>query len=179
MKSFFGGVKKLSENSDENSDESTDVNNETHEDSSTSDRDEQANNESSESSTEMSHDEESTDADTDELNEDNSSTDIIEQITIPEPIDGPRYSIGIDLGTTHCVLSYVDISDPDADEIVQQVLDIPQLTAPGVIEDKAQLPSFLYQAHEAEISDGETALPWAAEPEYLVGEIARNWRGWT
>ena len=170
MKSFFSGVKKLSENSDENSD----VNNETPEDSSTSDRDEQANNESSESSTEMSHDEESTDADTDELNEDNSTSDIIEQTTIPEPIDGPRYSIGIDLGTTHCVLSYVDISDPDADEIVQQVLDIPQLTAPGVIEDKAQLPSFLYQAHEAEISDGETALPWTAKPEYLVGEIARN-----
>ena len=170
MKSFFSGVKKLSENSDENSD----VNNETPEDSSTSDRDEQANNESSESSTEMSHDEESTDADTDELNEDNSTSNIIEQITIPEPIDGPRYSIGIDLGTTHCVLSYVDISDPDADEIVQQVLDIPQLTAPGVIEDKAQLPSFLYQAHEAEISDGETALPWTAKPEYLVGEIARN-----
>ncbi len=89
-------------------------------------------------------------------------------------IDGPHYSIGIDLGTTHCVLSYVDISDPDADEIIQEVLSIPQLTAPGVIEEKDQLASFLYQAHEAEINDGETTLPWTNEPDYLVGEIARN-----
>ena len=88
--------------------------------------------------------------------------------------NGKHYSIGIDLGTTHCVLSYADISDPDADEIVQEVLQIPQLTSPGVIEDKAQLPSFLYQAHEAEINAGETALPWTAKPDYLVGEIARN-----
>ncbi|WP_428353897.1 Hsp70 family protein [Methyloprofundus sp.] len=87
---------------------------------------------------------------------------------------GAHYSIGIDLGTTHCVLSYADISDPDADEIFQQVLQIPQLTAPGVIEEKDQLPSFLYQAHEAEINEGETALPWTAKPDYLVGEIARN-----
>ncbi len=98
----------------------------------------------------------------------------IEQPSTPDPIDGPRYSIGIDLGTTHCVLSYVDISDPDADEIIQHVLDIPQLSSPGVIEDLAQLPSFLYMAHEAEINDNETALPWTAKPDYLVGEIARN-----
>lgn len=87
---------------------------------------------------------------------------------------GTHYSIGIDLGTTHCVLSYVDISDPDADEVIQEVLQIPQLTAPGEIEDKAQLPSFIYQAHEAEINEGETALPWTAKPDFLVGEIARN-----
>ncbi|MBE0470686.1 MAG: Hsp70 family protein [Methyloprofundus sp.] len=85
-----------------------------------------------------------------------------------------HYSIGIDLGTTHCVLSYVDITDLDADERVHQVLQIPQLTAPGTIEDKAQLPSFLYQAHEAEINAGDTALPWTPKPDYLVGEIARN-----
>ncbi|GFO71118.1 hypothetical protein BJAS_P0370 [Bathymodiolus japonicus methanotrophic gill symbiont] len=91
-----------------------------------------------------------------------------------QPDNGKHYSIGIDLGTTHCVLSYADITDPDADEIFQEVLQIPQLTAPGVIEDKAQLPSFLYQAHEAEINEGETALPWIEKPDYLVGEIARN-----
>ena len=94
--------------------------------------------------------------------------------TEEQTANAKHYSIGIDLGTTHCVLSYADISDPDADEIVQEVLQIPQLTSPGVIEDKAQLPSFLYQAHEAEINEGETALPWTAKPDYLVGEIARN-----
>lgn len=98
----------------------------------------------------------------------------VQSQTIEQATYGKHYSIGIDLGTTHCVLSYADISDPDADVITQEVLQIPQLTAPGVIEDMAQLPSFLYLAHEAEINAGETTLPWTEKPEYLVGEIARN-----
>jgi len=85
-----------------------------------------------------------------------------------------KFSIGIDLGTTHSVLSYVDISDLDNDEVMQKVLQIPQLTAPGVIEDKAQLPSFLYQAHHAELAEGESVLPWTNQPKHLVGEIARH-----
>jgi molecular chaperone DnaK (HSP70) len=87
---------------------------------------------------------------------------------------GPRFSVGIDLGTTHCVLSYAELGNLETDEFSQQVMDIPQLTAPGAVEEKSQLPSFLYQAHSAELAEGSTALPWAAEPDYLVGEIARN-----
>ncbi len=87
--------------------------------------------------------------------------------------EGKKYSVGIDLGTTHCVLSYVELND-DMDEITQQVMMIPQLTSPGVVEDKKQLPSFLYLAHEAEIAEGSTTLPWTAKPDHLVGEIARN-----
>ncbi len=169
MKGFFSGVKKVSETKEENTDNNTD----NQEELSTPSWDNQENNEPPEPNTDTSHDEQSADEKIDALNEGNDD-DVIDPPAIPEAIDGARYSIGIDLGTTHCVLSYVDISDPDADEIVQQVLDIPQLTAPGVIEDKAQLPSFLYQAHEAEIGEGEKALPWTAEPEYLIGEIARN-----
>jgi molecular chaperone DnaK (HSP70) len=85
-----------------------------------------------------------------------------------------KFSIGIDLGTTHSVLSYVDISEPDNDEIIQKVLQIPQLIAPGIIEEKAQLPSFLYQAHPSELADGEVVLPWTHQPQFLVGEIARH-----
>jgi len=85
-----------------------------------------------------------------------------------------KFSIGIDLGTTHSVLSYVDISDLENDEVIQKVLQIPQLTTPGVIEDKAQLPSFLYQAHDAELAEGENVLPWTNQPKHLVGEIARH-----
>ncbi len=186
MKSLFSGMNKLSENKDKEDNEQKSSsffgskNNDT--DSSedtpaTPSLDTQADDVSSDS--ELSSSETDT-ADSDNSVDDDSNndgdTDVIEQptTTIPEPIDGPRYSIGIDLGTTHCVLSYVDISDPEADEVVQQVLDIPQLTAPGVIEDMPQLPSFLYQAHEAEINAGETVLPWTANPEFLVGEIARN-----
>ncbi len=87
--------------------------------------------------------------------------------------EGVRFSVGIDLGTTHCVLSYADLSK-DEDDIQQQVMAIPQLTSPGVIENKKQLPSFLYLAHDAEIAEGSTALPWREKAEYLVGDIARN-----
>ncbi len=90
-----------------------------------------------------------------------------------DEIQEKHYSVGIDLGTTHCVLSYVDLTK-DEDEITQEVMAVPQLTSPGVVEDKKQLPSFLYLAHEAEIADGSSSLPWTATPEHLVGDIARN-----
>ncbi len=87
---------------------------------------------------------------------------------------GSRYSVGIDLGTTHCVLSYLDLHS-DQDQPVQlNVFAIPQLTAPGLIEEKSQLASFIYLAHGAEIAEGAAALPWTSQPEHLVGEIARN-----
>ncbi|MDD1615741.1 MAG: molecular chaperone DnaK [Methylococcaceae bacterium NSP1-2] len=85
-----------------------------------------------------------------------------------------RFFVGIDLGTTHCVLSYAEASDDEDAEFSQQVMAIPQLTSLGMVEDKNQLPSFLYQAHEAEIAEGSTALPWTSKPEHLVGEVARN-----
>ncbi|MGR8929449.1 MAG: Hsp70 family protein [Gammaproteobacteria bacterium] len=84
-----------------------------------------------------------------------------------------RYSVGIDLGTTHCVLSYVDL-DQSEDAVAITVMTVPQLTSPGSIEDKAQLASFTYLPHDAEIAEGATTLPWAAKPAHLVGEIARN-----
>ena len=81
-----------------------------------------------------------------------------------------RYSIGIDLGTTHCVLSYLDLAaaaENPSKEAEVSVLAIPQLSQPGVIEEKQQLPSFIYRAHEAELNLGELALPWNAEPSAL------------
>ncbi len=92
--------------------------------------------------------------------------------------DKSRYSIGIDLGTTHCVLSYLDLQMADeaakADTIKQEVLHIPQLTAPGSIDEQLQLPSFIYQFHESEIASDDLALPWNGTPGQLVGELARN-----
>ena len=85
-----------------------------------------------------------------------------------------KYSVGIDLGTTHCVLSYADFTNVDNDDFSQQVMPIPQLTAPGTVEDSFQLPSFIYQAHKQELAKGTAVLPWTNKPKYLVGEIARN-----
>ena len=73
----------------------------------------------------------------------------------------PRYAIGIDLGTTHSALSYVDLQASDGEKVVDAVLPIPQLTAPGTIEALPLLPSFLYLPHPDELPAGERALPWS------------------
>ncbi len=112
--------------------------------------------------------------DTEEIPSDANNTETAETTAPKTEGDRPRYSVGIDLGTTHCVLSYVDVVATTDDEIAQQVMPIPQLTSPGVVEDQVQLPSFLYQAHESELAEGSTSLPWNAKPEFIVGEIARN-----
>ncbi|WP_295994291.1 Hsp70 family protein [Rugamonas sp.] len=89
----------------------------------------------------------------------------------------PRYAIGIDLGTTHSALSYVDLSASDGEKTAHGVLAIPQLTAPGTVEDLALLPSFLYLPHADELAPGELSLPWpqsAAEQTAVAGEMARS-----
>ena len=83
----------------------------------------------------------------------------------------PKFSVGIDLGTTHCVLSFIDTTNEDARV---EVMPIPQLTAPGTVETRSQLGSFLYQPHEHEMNAGSRVLPWSSEPKALVGAIARN-----
>ena len=84
-----------------------------------------------------------------------------------------RYSIGIDLGTTHCALSYVDLHASDGENTVYGVLDIPQLTGPGTVEGGALLPSFLYLPHESELAEGDLNLPWSSTQSFAVGEFAR------
>ncbi|WP_250502908.1 MULTISPECIES: Hsp70 family protein [unclassified Caballeronia] len=89
--------------------------------------------------------------------------------------DNPvRYSIGVDLGTTHCALSYVDMSASDGEKTAQGVLPISQLTAPGAAEERDLLPSFLYLPHENELAPGDLTLPWTQERRFIVGELARS-----
>ncbi|MBF6992548.1 MULTISPECIES: Hsp70 family protein [unclassified Cupriavidus] len=85
-----------------------------------------------------------------------------------------RYAIGIDLGTTHSALSYVDLAASDGEKTSQEVQAITQLTAPGAVEDLDLLPSFLYLPHASELSPGDLALPWTAERDFAVGEMART-----
>ncbi|QJP69979.1 Hsp70 family protein [Burkholderia glumae] len=86
----------------------------------------------------------------------------------------PRFSIGIDLGTTHCALSYIDLAASDGDAPQQQVLPIAQLTSPGTIGAPSLLPSFLYLPHPGELTPGDLTLPWTATRDYAVGEMARS-----
>ena len=86
----------------------------------------------------------------------------------------PQFSIGIDLGTTHCALAWVDIGASDGEKTVYGVLDIPQLTAPGSVGNLPLLPSFLYLPHESELAANDLALPWTGEQDFAVGEMART-----
>lgn len=85
-----------------------------------------------------------------------------------------RYTIGIDLGTTHCALSYVDIEASDGEKAVQQVLAIPQLSGPGTVDERPLLPSFLYLPHADELAEGDLHLPWSRTQDFAVGEFARS-----
>ena len=87
---------------------------------------------------------------------------------------GPQFSIGIDLGTTHCALAWVNIGASDGEKTVHGVLDIPQLSAPGSVENLPLLPSFLYLPHADELAPGDLALPWAPAQDFAVGELART-----
>ncbi|WP_207951897.1 Hsp70 family protein [Pseudomaricurvus alcaniphilus] len=104
-------------------------------------------------------------------------SDIMTATEGSSPVEGPRYAIGIDLGTTNSVLSYVDLQQPDllpGEAPAVHILPIPQLVAPGSVEDLPQLPSFQYIAHEAELNEGDLVLPWTNQPAAIVGTIARQ-----
>lgn len=80
-----------------------------------------------------------------------------------------KYVIGIDLGTTNCVVAYTAL---DAEQPKTELLPLPQLVAPGTIEARRSLPSFLYLADESE-ANGALDLPWAHGRDFAVGEFAR------
>src|SRR6185369_8499681 len=85
-----------------------------------------------------------------------------------------RYSIGIDLGTTHSALSYFDLSATEARGDAQHVLPIPQLTGVGTVESRPLLPSFFYIPNAQEFPAGSLALPWNAKSGEMIGEFARS-----
>ena len=86
----------------------------------------------------------------------------------------PHFALGVDLGTTHCALAWVDLAASDGEATVHGVLPLPQLTAPGAVEALPLLPSFQYLPHADELAEGELALPWSAANPHAVGELARS-----
>ncbi len=86
---------------------------------------------------------------------------------------GP-YAIGIDLGTTHCALSWFDLAGEGARDRQATTLPIPQLTAPGTLDARPLLPSFLYLPFEGEFPAGSLALPWNDQDSQPIGEYARS-----
>jgi hypothetical protein len=86
-----------------------------------------------------------------------------------------RYVVGIDLGTTHCVVSYAPITKDLKPDI--RVFNIPQIIAPHEVKALPLLPSFLFLPGPHDVPSGSLRLPWDTsdvEPEYVVGEFARQ-----
>ncbi len=85
-----------------------------------------------------------------------------------------RYAIGIDLGTTNSVIAWTDLERCERDKAPVSVMGIPQLVAPGEVEEKTQLPSFLYLPHPEELPPGDRVLPWREQVDHIVGVLARE-----
>ncbi|WP_261815315.1 Hsp70 family protein [Vibrio gallicus] len=85
--------------------------------------------------------------------------------------ESAKFILGIDLGTTHSVLSY---TEKHIENAPVNIMPIAQLTAPGQVESLDQLGSFIYQASEHEMGEGSRSLPWTTTPEALVGAVARK-----
>ena len=74
--------------------------------------------------------------------------------------------VGIDLGTTNSVVACASLSE---EQPRVELLPIPQLFAPGVVESRTALPSFLYLAPEHEAKGGAFDLPWCKGNNFVVG----------
>ncbi len=83
-----------------------------------------------------------------------------------------RYLIGIDLGTTNSALAYIEAKGRGRPAI--RSFPVPQLVAPGEVEERTLLPSFLYLPGPHDLPATACALPWDADRDYAVGEFARN-----
>ena len=84
------------------------------------------------------------------------------------------YAIGIDLGTTNCVLAYASLAErPDPGESPKiRTLPIPQFVAAGTVESRPALPSFVFLPMDDEATG---QLPWSHEDErHVVGQWARD-----
>ncbi len=85
-----------------------------------------------------------------------------------------RYIVGIDLGTTNCVVSYIDTAEDITGSPESRLFRIPQVTDAGIVEERNILPSFLYIPGESELPEKSLSLPWSEDMHYTVGEFARK-----
>jgi molecular chaperone DnaK (HSP70) len=94
----------------------------------------------------------------------------------------PHYLIGIDLGTTHTVAAYAELSQGVRTRI--ELFPIEQSIKPGEVAARPLLPSARYHASPDELAEADIALPWPAteleaghRPEAgyrpVIGELAR------
>ncbi|MCP4671196.1 MAG: hsp70 family protein [Desulfobacula sp.] len=95
-----------------------------------------------------------------------------------------QYVIGIDLGTTNCAVSYVDLALLKTDEAFNgktiekksmvKAFNVPQLTGHGEFTRIPVLPSFLYIPGDYDISSKVLKHPWKKDQDLFAGSFARD-----
>ena len=96
-----------------------------------------------------------------------------------------RYTVGIDLGTSHTVVAYADHAGPSADSAGDAIalLPIDQLVAPGEVAAPALLASVRYHPAPGEVEAADLQLPWHVTlqgvdtPPAIIGRHARELGG--
>src|SRR6266852_4305575 len=90
----------------------------------------------------------------------------------------PRYSVGIDLGTTNSALAEVDLAiepaGPGEPLPGALALEVPQIAAPGEVVPRPLLPSFVYLPSPVEAPKGAFDVPWGDSADSVVGQFARD-----
>ncbi|GIV57914.1 MAG: Hsp70 family protein [Bacteroidetes bacterium] len=86
----------------------------------------------------------------------------------------PKYIVGIDLGTTHCVVAYTRADHDPHEEPEIRLFEIPQVVSPGEVKAQPLLPSFLFLPGPHDVPEGALALPWQPDATEAVGEYARE-----
>jgi hypothetical protein len=84
-----------------------------------------------------------------------------------------KYIVGIDLGTTNSALARCNASAAEEESRIE-VRSIPQLVNPNEVAERTLLPSSLYIPGGFDFPKGSLALPWEAEPQFVIGELARK-----
>ena len=83
----------------------------------------------------------------------------------------PRFSLGIDLGTSNCAMA---VADNDSDSDSSDVLPVTQIVAANQVGEMRTLPSALYLPHPEEFPAGSFRLPWEAAGPGIVGQFAHD-----
>lgn len=83
----------------------------------------------------------------------------------------PRFSLGIDLGTSNSAIALSRIESEST-----QIVEITQALGPNRVGEKPTLPSALYLPHPDEFPEGAFPLPWrtAWRGDPIIGHFARD-----
>jgi len=85
-----------------------------------------------------------------------------------------RFIVGIDLGTTNCAVSCVDLLAEGSAAKRIRIFKIPQMTGPGEVNRLPVLPSFLYIPGEFDISREAVVELWEGVDSNFAGAFARD-----